>query len=504
MMKKINQSYLVLLIITAVLMLNSGCEDYLDLKPYDALTAEQLLMDEKGVQGLSNGSLRMMKDLLGDNTNNVYVRVLFQTTEFPSDNVLIVKSTTDPLWLSFNRAHVLSQENTSYLWATGYKIVLNCNMVINNAELDETTTDQYRQYIGENYFYRAIAFFDMARLFSFPPSHGLDNHGIILRTGLGGEDAQPRATVGETYNQIISDLNKAADLMTGRSSDKIKYGNREAALGYLSRAYLFTEQYDSVIVVANQILDGETEFELDPRENYVHAMQNTFDSQEALFILYQDDSENKGTGAIGSMYNGDGGWGEIFPSQPYRELISQYPHDIRNQFLDTVFTEEGGTTPELYQGTDFEKVYMTKFSYQNGVPTSHSPIFIRLSEVYLNRAEAYAHQGGMDQEALDDVNEIRKRAGLSGEELYTLDNLATHGFSSVLEAVLNERRLELAFEGHRRDDLMRNKIDLDRSYRSAQNVEGGTDIYPYDGPRQIYYIPAAQEIAYNPLCVQND
>ncbi len=85
-----------------------------------------------------------------------------------------------------------------------------------------------------------------------------------------------------------------------------------------------------------------------------------------------------------------------------------------------------------------------------------------------------------------------------------MGNLASHGFTSVLDAVLNERRLELAFEGHRRDDLMRNKIDLDRSYQSAQNVDGSSDIYPFNGPRQIYYIPAAQEIAYNPLCVQND
>ena len=83
-------------------------------------------------------------------------------------------------------------------------------------------------------------------------------------------------------------------------------------------------------------------------------------------------------------------------------------------------------------------------------------------------------------------------------------DLAAHGVDTVLDAVLNERRLELAFEGHRRDDLMRNKIDLDRTFSSAQNVDGQADVYPYNGPRQIYYIPAAQEIAYNPLCEQND
>lgn len=496
-MKTISK-YIVMLMVAAM-TLNTGCEEFLDLKPYDALTAEQLLLDEQGMQGLANGSLRMMKDLLGDEANNVYVRVLFQTTEFPSDNVLIVKSTTDPLWLSFNRAHILSQENTSYLWATGYKIILNTNTIINNIEIDATTSDEKKQYIGESYFYRGMVFFDLARLFSFPPSHGNDNKGIILRTGLGGEDAKARATVGQTYEQIINDLKTGADLMTSRATDPIKYGNKYAALGYLTRAYLFTEDFESVVTTATDIIENSP-FLLEPNETYINALHNTATSKEAMFILYHDDTENRGTGAIGSMYNGDRGWGEVFPSEPFRELISKYPHDVRNQLLDTVFNNG---SPALYQGTPYEKIYMNKFSYQNGIATAHSPIFIRLSEVYLNRAEAYAHLG-MDEEALADVNAIRERAGLSGDELITLANLGTHGFSSVLDAVLNERRLELAFEGHRRDDLMRNKINLDRSYSSAQNVTGGPDIYPYNSPRQIYYIPAAQEIAYNPLCEQND
>ncbi len=486
---------LILLALTA-----GSCEKFLDLKPYDALTAQQLLLDESGMQGLANGSLRMMKDLLGEEANNVYVRVLFQATEFPSDNVLIVKPTTDPLWLSFNRAHIQSQENISYFWATGYKIILNTNTIIGNAVLDGSTSAEAKQYIGESYFYRGMVFFDLARIFSYPPSQGLDNKGIILKTDLADPDAMPRSTVGDTYKQIISDLKKGAELMDMRKSDGIKYGNKYAAQGYLSRAYLFTEQWDSVIAVASDVIDNSP-FQLEPRETYIYGLHNTYASKEAMFILFHDDTENRSTGAIGSMYNGDGGWGEVFPSKPFRELISKYPTDVRNQLFDTIF--DAGGVPVKYPGTAYEKIYMTKFSYQNGIPTAHSPIFMRLSEVYLNRAEAYAHLG-MDTEALDDVNAIRTRAGLSGSELVTVGNLAAHGYSSVLDAVLNERRLELAFEGFRRDDLMRNKIDLDRSYSSAQNVTAGPDIYPYNGPRQIYYIPAAQEIAYNPLCIQND
>ena len=326
---------------------------------------------------------------------------------------------------------------------------------------------------------------------------------MVLRTGVGEPDSKPRATVDETYKQIISDFKKSAELMTMRPTDGIKYGNRYAAYGYLSRAYLFTQQYDSVIYFANMLLDGNSPFELDSRDTYIHGLQDSYDSKENLFIIYYSPSENKGLGAIGSMYNGDGGWGEVYPSKPFRDLIAKYPNDIRNQLIDSVDANNDGIV-DKYPGTNIDMFYVYKFSYQDGISTLCSPIFMRLSEVYLNRAEAYAHLGE-DQLALDDVNKIRQRAGLSGDELITMGNLTSvHGYSTVLEAVLDERRLELAFEGYRRDDLLRNKIDLNRSYVSAQNIKGTTDITPYNAPRQIYYIPASDEIAYNPLCQQNE
>jgi hypothetical protein len=485
-----------------LLVLFTGCESYLDLQPYDALTADQLLLDAEGIEGLTNGTLFLMKDPPSpDEPTPYYVRALFETTEFPSDNVLIVKSTTDPLWMSFTRKHTQTQANIRDFWSIGYKIILNSNTIINNVEIDESIDPEIKHLVGENYFYRAITFFDLARIFCFPPSHGRDKMGLNLRTGLGEEDIKARSTVGQTYDQIVSDLKMAVDLMTIRSSDGIKYGNKYAALGYLTRAYLFTEDYDLCIQAADQLLDGNSPFELDTRDNYVYGLQNSASSKESMFILYYADAENRGTASIGSMFNGDKGWGEVYPSAPYNDIINKYPHDVRNDLLDTIYSSPG--VPELYPGSDFVKIYVTKFSYQNGIPTVHSPIFMRLSEVLLNRAEAYAHLGN-DQLALDDVNAIRMRAGLSGEELITLDNLASHDYSTVLDAVLGEKRLELAFEGYRRDELLRNKIDLDRSFSSAQNFPGDPDIYPYNGPRQIYYIPLAAEINYNPLCIQND
>lgn len=127
--------------------------------------------------------------------------------------------------------------------------------------------------------------------------------------------------------------------------------------------------------------------------------------------------------------------------------------------------------------------------------------------MYLNRAEAFAKKGNVN-EALADINAIRERRGLQNK-LYT----SVPSGKSLLDIVLEERRIELAFEGHRTFDLFRNKRNLVRDYWGYHLIglkESDVDysepapveIIPYDDPRNIYYIPE-NEIRLNPLCSQN-
>ncbi|MPN29178.1 hypothetical protein SDC9_176629 [bioreactor metagenome] len=113
-----------------------------------------------------------------------------------------------------------------------------------------------------------------------------------------------------------------------------------------------------------------------------------------------------------------------------------------------------------------------------------SPVMLRWGEVLLNRAEAYAKLG-KETEALADVNVIRQRAGLSGDALFTTHNIKERGYGSALDVVLDERRLELAFEGHRMFDLYRNKKDMDRRFAGVQPWE----IVKYDDSKIQYPIP---------------
>ena len=107
------------------------------------------------------------------------------------------------------------------------------------------------------------------------------------------------------------------------------------------------------------------------------------------------------------------------------------------------------------------------------------------AEIILNRAEAAAKLGH-DAQALDDVNLIRQRAGLSGAAMMTLGNYTSRGYGSILDVVLDERRMELCFEGHRTYDLIRNKKPIDRRYAGMQPWE----VIQYDDPRLQHVQPS--------------
>lgn len=163
------------------------------------------------------------------------------------------------------------------------------------------------------------------------------------------------------------------------------------------------------------------------------------------------------------------------------EIVNGYP---QNYIIWNGTKHKVRLTRRMQNRNSFPLYYISKFSYQDGDPMLSSPVMIRWAEVILNRAEAYAKLN-RSAEALADVNVIRQRAGLSGDALFTTSNLAERGYSSVLDVVLDERRLELAFEGHRMFDVYRNNKEMDRRFAGVQPWE----VISPDNPKIQYPIP---------------
>lgn len=130
-----------------------------------------------------------------------------------------------------------------------------------------------------------------------------------------------------------------------------------------------------------------------------------------------------------------------------------------------------------------ERTFTTKFD--DGITNADNAPVLRITEMYLNRAEANFQNGSsVGDTPLNDINTLRARAGLSALDAVTLD------------IILNERRKELAFEGHRRMDLLRNGLNLRRPgmANEAESAPGQ--------PKTIFPVPV-NELDLNPNLDQN-
>lgn len=165
----------------------------------------------------------------------------------------------------------------------------------------------------------------------------------------------------------------------------------------------------------------------------------------------------------------------------------------------------GRIEPRVYDARTLRKkesmflVYaINKCSYQEKYFHLWSPIISRLAEMYLIRAEANLEKGGDTQTTLDDVNVIRKRAGIPE---WTLENIQTaeNGQPKDIHKIIEEERmLEFAWEGLRRFDVFRWRHTLDRKYPGGHTLRQG-DRYleiPYNSPSVCEFIPQAQYDAY--------
>ena len=523
----------------------------LDYFPSDELNSDVLLQDQSGAEYIMDGCYSLLKDeveFLGYSSGNTFVRHYFQMSEFPADNCNLSSHTTDPLYEATALKMTDNLKNVGTLWMIGYKVIYMCNTVI-EATVEGTSTES-DHLLGEAYFVRGWMHFNMANLYAKPYSLGRDNIGVPLHIST-NNPAPFRAKVGDVYDQVVKDLQKASELM-GPSRGNAGYPSKSAALGLLSRVHLYMGNWTEVVNTVDALLDGAnpaSKLDADLTKYFINAKT----SQETLFCIAHELTETPGQSGIASMFINDGmGWGEIYPSNPLLYLYERYPEDVRYtgfihpQYPDPLLNKtsvyfpdpetaddssgrlcltfqvtpdgdnykftDGGKTYIVekkqvngeyyeyhvnYKGTDcLARVhetmknrntnpiyYVSKFSYQDGDPMLSSPVICRWAEVILNRAEAYAHMGGKDAEALADVNIIRERAGIPDKGMFSTTNM--HGYKSALDVVLDERRLELAFEGHRLYDRIRNQKDIDRKFPGAHPWE----VVSYDDNRLQYPIP---------------
>jgi len=493
--------------LVVILMGFNSCSD-LELNPYNGLSEQQMLTNPAGSDAILNGIYSLLND-------HPYPRAWHVMFDWNSDNSTQTQTSGSSSFFFYTFKHTTTASYVRNFYYTSYTAIARANSFIDGIENDAPA--EQLQIKGEALFIRSIMHFYLLQAFGRPyPQSPETNLGIIYMRHADASTDLKRNTVKECYDWLVEDFLEAAALMTEPRPNP--YGSKEAAYAMLSRVYLYMENIQQAIEYANLVINSGR-YELLAGDDLVNApIWIPENNSETIFCIKKTTEDYMGGSAIGQKYwqspTGAGST-RVLVSQPLRNALFKHMEDKRiwaftqpiwlmagpdepQDSLGYLLDEYGDRVWKTKNGLDIQ--YVLKYSNQENNILLCSPVVTRLAEMYLNRAEANAKLGNA-QEALDDVNLIRERAGLSGDALYTLGDL--QGFENVLDVVLEERRLELMFEGHRSLDLWRNGKTLDRDYPGVHrdDVDGLLSVPP-DHPRIVLLLPEA-EIILNPNIEQN-
>ncbi|SEM33386.1 SusD family protein [bacterium A37T11] len=339
-------------------------------------------------------------------------------------------------------------------WDDSYRQVLNANVIlegvakINRIPDNATEWDDVK---GGALFFRAKAFYNLLQVFAAPyqAETASGKLGIPLRLGPDPGIPTTRASLSESYEQVLGDLKKAVPLLRVQPALKTD-ASRPAAYALLARCYLSMREYEKAGLYADSALQ--------------------------LFPTLMDYREV--TAAADNIY-------------PFAEMNAE-------TILFSVLTplsifdanSLNSVVPELLNlYTESDKRRSLFFRYTGGFRGSYTGNALPFSglasdEVYLIKAEGEARQG-LNEEALVTLNHLLKyRYTSEGFVPYNIENTP-----DVLSLILVERRKELAFRGRRWNDLRRLNQEPAHAVTLSRQVKGQTYTLPPNDPRYTFPIP---------------
>lgn len=431
-----------LILIVSLLVTISCSDDFLDKKADQSLAIPKSLEDFQAI--LDNSTLIMnrtpMLGLIG--CDDYYL--------------------TDSQWLSlfssterngYTWAETVFEEQSINDWSVPYQQVFYANVVLKGLEdlvRDERNAATHDYLRGSALFYRAMAFYDLAQVFApvYNEATAATDTGIPLRLTPDINAPITRATVAETYAQIISDLEAAVDLLP----EVIQFKSRPykpAVYALLARTYLSMSDYENAELHAdlclqlyNRLIDYN---QLNPALLRPVPLLNDEVIFQSLLIPY---------GFANSA------------------LVNPTLYD---QYNDNDLRKEIFFNPSPLGGVTFGGTYVGAISLFGG---------LAVDEILLIRAECHARHGKTD-EAMEDLNLLLEKRWKAGTFVpYTASTP-----EEALDIILQERRKELLFRGLRWTDLRRLNLEPHFAETLTRHLNGETFTLAPNDPRYVYPIP---------------
>lgn len=431
------------------LILFVSCGDDLEPEPAQSIEALQALSSSENIQATLVGAYDEIgvDDLFGGET-------LRNSELLGGDGEVRWAGTFNAPREMFNKNMQTVNGDAAEVWLESYQTINIINNVLSALDIIEDQAERDRVE-GEAKFIRALLYFELVRFYGKPyvPNMTNDQLGVPLilepTLVLSEDDNVSRNTVQEVYTQIFSDLNDAIENLPASNS---VFATSGAALALRARVNLQVGNFPGARDDANAVITSGGFVLLSNFSDNFNRDANSGEDIFAIQVTSQDGANAMNTFFATPQFGGRDGDIEILDGH-----VNLYPAgDDRGAMF-------------YVDGALFTSKYTSQFA---NVPV------IRLAEMYLIRAETNEREGtAVGDSPINDINRLRSRA--NAPEYSTL----------TLADIVLERRLELAFEGHKIHDIKR----LQQSVGS----------FAYDANELVFPIPQRERNA-NGNLQQND
>jgi starch-binding outer membrane protein, SusD/RagB family len=444
-----------LIIGSAFLILLNACEGFLDKAPQGRLTQSAFPVTEDDALLATNAVYSSLR-------NWFYNSGGFPILDIMSDDAHKGSNVNDAIATvgAYDKFQITTtQDGLDRWWATLYEGIKRANVVIEKVPTITMDENLKQNYMAEAKFLRALFYFDLVRAWG----------GVPIVTSTNPVLGLTRSSSTDVYNRIETDLLDAIDYLPEKSAQKnadLGRATKGAAKSLLAKVYLFQGDFVNAEKYALEVILSD-EYDLEP----VFADANGVNGEHGIESVFEVGASTD-EGAGGQYANTQGvrgtpnrGWGFNRPSLDLRNSFE--PNDPRldatiidlGETLDGILILGDGTTPdETYDELDnlIEVECYNQKVWTPGSNTStqenHNRRLIRYADVLLMAAEALNENNKPDQ-ALIYLNRVRERAREGN--LSILPDISETDKSALRLLILEERRHELALEGHRYWDLVR-------------------------------------------------
>lgn len=455
-----------------------SCDDFLTQEPIVRLKTDKMLSNYEGLRKATQGAYTYLYD------DTWYGSEFVLSCELRSGNAknpTNTNFTSGRLTKEYSWNYVPSQ--SSNLWNYAYAEIAAANNVINNLagkETTDVTTQDLDNLKAECLFLRALGYFDLVRTYAQPYTYQPNSPGVpvVLVTEKG---LPARNTVSEVFDRIEKDLLAAEasiedDYTRSEILDPFAMASKPAIQGLLSRVYLYMGEWQKAADYATKVINNK-KFSMFTAEELPNIWGKAV-AEEGKEVIFEVN------GSLNNEYNAY--WEEIsWLTNPNGYADAASSADLRDLY------SEDDVRGKLFRSHEKAPDHFWTLKYPGNSatrPTSNNIIVLRLSEMYLNRAEAIVRGAKIEGVTAD------------ADLLMITSNRGVQPVTATLENVLLERRKELAFEGHLIYDMARTGTALHRV-----DYQGAATAKDIDFPDYRWALPIPKrEMDANPNMTQND